>query len=398
MRALSLFVIPATLFALAPRVRAEAPPVEFIDQAKELLVVGACADGTPPASIKPELVKAHCKSVKETQAEYEKRWLSEAKPFFAAHTPTSGIPKSVVYPFGGGDLSTALTVFPDADEITTLSLEPAGDPRTIDKLDAGAMKVALSKVSTEMSALYKATFSRTMAMIDNMRGAQLPTQLIFSLSALAMHGYEPVSLRYFQLTDAGDIHYLNADDLAKIDAIKDFTRRNTELSNMELQYRKVGSKRVQTYRHILANLDDPHLKKAPAALHHLEKKGHVSAMTKAASFLLAFDEFSTMRKYLADHVDWMVSDATGLAPKWGKPAGFEYETYGTFVRSEMDVGVSISPSWIAEFKAQPKRELKFRFGYPDVQYHHNLIIMRRSATPPSPTPPTPAKTSPPAKT
>jgi hypothetical protein len=383
----ALFVIPAFL-SLVPRAHAETPasstaPVELIDRAKELMVVGACADGTPPETVKPDLLKAHCKSVKETQAEYQKRWVSEAKPFFTEHVPTTGIPKAVVYPFGGGDLSTALTVFPDADEITTLSLEPAGDPTTLKKLDEKQQKVALGKVSTEMAALYKSTFSRTMAMIDNMRGAQLPTQLIFGLSALAMHGYEPVSLRYFTLTDAGDIHYFTADDFAKIEAIKDFTKRNAEFGSMELQYRKVGSKRVQTYRHIMANLDDAHLKKSPGALHHLEKKGHVSGMTKAASFLLAFDEFSTMRKYLSDHVDWMVSDATGLAPKWGKPAGFEYETWGTFVRSEMDVGISISPSWVAEFKAQPKRTLKFRFGYPDVEYHHNLIIMRRASTPPA---------------
>ncbi|HEU0030716.1 MAG TPA: hypothetical protein VFQ53_08785 [Kofleriaceae bacterium] len=361
------------------RAHADTPaqaPQEFIEQAKQLLVVGACADGTP-AKVSQKIVTAHCKKVKAAQDEYKKSWITVAREFFATAVPTD-IPKTVVYPFAGGDLSTALTVFPDAEEITTLSLEPAGDARAIDKLSEAQIKASLGTVATELSSLYKATFSRTMAMIGAMREGQLPTQLIFSLSALWLHGYEPTSLRYFQLTDQGDIRYLTAADFDRIDQIKDTTKRNKELANVELKFRKKGATKEQTYRHIMANLDDAHLKKEPAALRHIEKKGQVSAMTKAASFLLSFDDFQTMRKYLAEHVEWMVSDASGLAPKWGKPAGFQYETYGTFERSEMDAGAPISPSWVAEFKAQPKRPLKFRFGYPDVNFHHNLIIMRRS--------------------
>ena len=40
----------------------------------------------------------------------------------------------------------------------------------------------------------------------------------------------------------------------------------------------------------MANLDDEHLKKdRRRALEHLESKGSVAAMTKAASYLLSFD-------------------------------------------------------------------------------------------------------------
>ena len=129
---------------------------------------------------------------------------------------------------------------------------------------------------------------------------------------------------------------------------------------------------------LVANLDDQHLKKSPQALDHLVKKGRISAMTKAASFLLMFDGFDTMRKYIIDNVDWMVSDATGLSPKYGKKVGFEYETWGTFERSEMDAGAPFSPVWATEFKAQPARDLKFRFGYPDHKFRNHLIIMKKT--------------------
>ena len=366
----------ATLAAFAASAGAE-PGAELIDDANQLLIVGACADGTP-SKVKPETIAAYCKDVRKVQDDYKKTWIAEAAPFFAANVPKT-IPKTVVYPFAGGDLSSALAVFPDADEITTLALEPAGDPRILAKLSEKQLKSALPIVAKELRALYRLNYSHTMNMIGAMRSGELPAQLIFTLSALHLHGYEPVAMRYFALTDAGEIRYLTAQDLDKADAIKDVSKRNRVLANVEIKFRKLGSKREQIFRHIVANLDDAHLKTTPAALLHLKAKGRVAAMTKAASFLLSFDDFKTMRQYLIDHVDWMVSDATGLPPKYGKPAGFEYETWGTFERSEMDGGAAFSPVWASEFKAQPKRALKFRFGYPDIKFRNHLIIMRKAA-------------------
>jgi hypothetical protein len=362
----------ALLFA-SSLVRAE--PLELIEEAKQLLIVGGCADGTV-ASVKPEVYTAHCKDVQKIQGDYRAAWIAKAVPFFAEKLPKTA-PKTVVYPFAGGDLSSALAVFPDADEITTIALEPAGDPRALSKLPERQVKSALTVVAKELRALYRLNYSHTMNMIEAMRGGQLPTQLIFTLSALHLHGYEPVSMRYFTLAADGTVSYLDKASFDEADKIKEVGRRNAKLANVEIKFRKIGQKREQVFRHIVANLDDPHLKKEPAALLHLKAKGKVSAMTKAASFLLSFDGFKTMRQYLIDHVVWMASDATGLPPKYGKPAGFTYETYGTFERSEMDAGAPFSPVWANEFKAQPARKLEFRFGYPDHKFRNHLILMTK---------------------
>ena len=154
---------------LATRAHAGSKPHEFIDEARALLVVGACAEGTPPAAVKPAVLEAHCKKVRAAQEDYKKNWLTVASDFFKANVP-AGIPKVVVYPFAGGDLSTALTVYPDADEITTLSLEPAGDPTSLARLSQAELKSSLAVVATELSSLYRANFSVTMNMIGAMRG------------------------------------------------------------------------------------------------------------------------------------------------------------------------------------------------------------------------------------
>jgi hypothetical protein len=288
------------------------------------------------------------------------------------------VPRKAVYPFAGGDLSTALTVYPDADEITTISLEPAGDPRALADLKGGELDRALKKVEYELKFLYRVNFSNTINMIDAMREGTLPTQLIFGLSALKIHGFDVVSLRYFRLEPDGSIHYL---DDAEVGAVPSpskarATVRNRVFANAEIQFRRPGG-RIQVYRHIQWNLDNEHLKSDPRVLKHLEAKGTIAGMTKAASYLLSWDSFSTMRDYLVGHVSWMVSDATGVAPKWGKPAGFEYETYGDFTGPHIQAGGSIAKDWRVEFESEPKRDLGFRFGYYDKHNANHLIIMRK---------------------
>ena len=111
-------VVVSTLLISAASAWADAPAHEFLDDAKALLVVGACAEGTT-AAVKEDVYTAHCKAVRAAQDEYKTGWIAPAREFFAAHVPAA-IPKTVDVSVRGGDLSTALTVFPDAEEITTL--------------------------------------------------------------------------------------------------------------------------------------------------------------------------------------------------------------------------------------------------------------------------------------
>ena len=363
-----------------PAPHAAPPPAgghDFTPEGRALLAVGACGDTPAPEGFDPKLLTSHCDIVKEAQAGYLAQWVRPAHSFFIEHVP-SDIPRKVVYPFAGGDLSTALTVYPDADEITTISLEPAGDPRDLGHLKGGELDRALKKVEYELKFLYRVNFSNTINMIDAMREGSLPTQLIFGLSALKIHGYEVVALRYFRIESDGSIHYLDDAEVAAAPAPAKARPnvRNRVFANVEVQFKKPNG-RVQVYRHIQQNLDNEHLKADPRVLKHLEAKGTIAGMTKAASYLLSWDSFSVMRDYLIGHATWMVSDATGVAPKWGKPAGFEYETYGEFVGPHIQAGGSIAKDWRAEFETEPKRELAFRFGYYDKKNANHLIIMKR---------------------
>ena len=358
--------------------RAE-PPLEgkeFIDEARLLFRVAACGpDGDVPSRFDAAAVARHCDALGRAYRDYQKTWVDLAKPYIAALRPKD-LPNVVVYPFGGGDLASALATFPEATEITTISLEPAGDIRPVDTLPADRWTSELPAHRSHLERLFEKAHSRT----DNLEKeskTELPGELLFALAALVVYGQEPVSLRYFRLRPDGSPAYVTQAD---IDAAKGADRRAL-FANAELRFRPTGAPDapVRVLRHISFNLDDAHLKADPSLLAHLSAKGKVVAMTKAASHLLWNDHFSLIRGWLLEHTDWMISDSTGIPPRFAAPAGFTQDTYGTF-NGPAPFGLLDARDGAdlkKLFASQPARELAFRYGYPDRDGHGHMLVTRR---------------------
>jgi hypothetical protein len=351
--------------------------LDFADEARVLFRVAACGPGELPSRFDEAVVAHHCTELEHAYDDYKKSWVQVAEPFLATLRPKD-LPGAVVYPFGGGDVVTALATFPDATEITTISLEPAGDIRPIDHLEPARLAHELAVHTSHLERLFEKAHSRT----DNLEKeskTDLPGEIVFDLAALVVHGDEPVSLRYFKLRPDGTVAYLTQAD---IDAQAHHPGALRELfQNAELRFRSGKDGPIRVVRHIAFNLDDAHLKADGSLLAHLTAKGKVAAMTKAASHLLWNDHFSSMRGWLIEHTDWMISDSTGIPPRFAQPAGFMQDTYGTFDGPAL---FGLYDKRDADdlkhlFKSEPTRDLAFRYGYPDATGHAHLLVTRRDA-------------------
>jgi hypothetical protein len=100
-------------------------------------------------------------------------------------------------------------------------------------------------------------------------------------------------------------------------------------------------------------------------------------MTKAASFLLWWDDFSQIRDYLLANTQWMISDASGIPLRYADKAGFELVTYGDFtgpyfIQDPIGARKELIKLWAEE----PHRDLPFRFGYPDKDKNNHLMVMQ----------------------
>ncbi|HEY4239472.1 MAG TPA: hypothetical protein VGM88_06635 [Kofleriaceae bacterium] len=362
---------------------ARADGVDFIADAKLFYRVVACGGTDPlPPEIDAPTVEKHCAEMAKRYEHWNKTYAAPASEFFAKVRP-AGLPTTVVYPFGGGDLGSALVTYPDAREITTISLEHAGDPRRLAKLDKRQLRAALSAYRDAIEGLLALHDSTS----ENMRKLEvggIPGQLSFHITGMTAMGYEPVSLKYFTLNDDGTIHYLTQpeiDALAKKTAKKvkggwvdtDFSEAFT---NMELTFRKVGDPKAPlvVHRHFAANLANKGFKGSPLEK-HLVAKGKIAAMTKAASYLLWSDNFTGIRDYLLANMVWMASDSTGILPHDAKKAGFVQTTYGKFEGPFLEeTSVAQGESMVKMWADQPHRKIGFRYGYPDVNKNLHLMI------------------------
>jgi hypothetical protein len=369
------------------------PPTDYAQQALDFYRVAACGpDRAIPKQFTAAPIDAHCKEVNATYASYKKEWVDKAVPFINELRPKDA-PRTVVYPFGGGDLSSALAAFPDATEITTISLESAGDVRVIDGIKQATLNQDLGKVAFLLRYLYQSAHSTTDGLQQGSH-SELSSTLAMALSGMVVHGHEPVSLRYFDIQGDGSLRYLSNEELDLRVAEYAATKRgktppkvithywyeqDTPFNNVEITYRPRGDAKapVRTYRHIVANLDDPHLAADDRVTKHLAKKGKVSTMTKAASFLLWYDDFTKIRNHLLSTTAWMISDASGIPPSYANPAGFEHVTYGEFAGPYFIIDPKGTRHELVKmWKGQPKRALAFRFGYPDANKQAHLMVMR----------------------
>jgi hypothetical protein len=385
----------------APPVAAAAPEgTDFIDDAKLLFRVAACGNAEAPlpatlgggdqvaAGKLDKIVAHHCKQILARIAEFRTTYFEKGRAWFDGVVPKD-VPRTVVYPFGGGDLLSALVAFPDATEITTISLELAGDPRRLRSLAPAAVERSLGALRAEIGGLISVG-SNTSENLSNQQRNDLPGQVSSFLLGLVAGGYEPVSMRYFTLDDTGAIHYLNQ---AEIDAIDKQAQKSHPKSlkhdwqspnfshafaNVEIQYKKPGEAVVHVHRHIGWNLGDDYLGKHPELVRHLEKKGMVTMLTKGASYLLWRGDFAVIRGYMLDHLSWMLSDSTGIPPTFAKPAGMVQETYGHYSGAFLESagGNRHDDAFIALWQAQKARRLPFRFGYVDKDKQAHLVVTR----------------------
>jgi hypothetical protein len=376
-------ILPVAFVAVAASVAQADEPRDFIGDAKLFYRVVACGGSDAlPANLDPAVVDRHCAAMQKLFDEFDKTYAQPAATFFATVRP-AGLPTSVVYPFGGGDLASALVTYPDARDITTISLEHSGDPTRLGKLSKGQLAGSLGNYRAAIDGLLSLHDSTTENMLKLEQGG-IPGQLSFHITGMRAMGYEPVSLKFFRFEDDGSIHYYSQADidaLAKKKAKKikekwvdtDFSEA---FNHMELVFRKAGQPNAPliTHRHVAWNLGDKAFKGSPLEK-YLVAKGKVVALTKAASYLIWDGGFSAVRQYLLDNMVWMASDSTGIPPRWAKKGGFTQTTYGTFTgpfleEANKDVGEAMVKLW----QSQPKRKLPFRYGYPDMDKHVHLMI------------------------
>lgn len=358
---------PAPVASVAP-----ARPAEFRREVKRLFATMFCVgrgDDWPCQLLSHEL-----RRIRNQYTLSVKRWFNRRRPASA--------PKTVLYPFSGGDLATVMAAYGPGQRFYHLSLEHGGPPDPLVKMNATQRhkaRLVFVRVARDL-ATHSFNFSEVLQAQEK---AGVPGILPLLLTGLRLHRGRPTGLRYFQLTPQGKLHYLTREDFSRgrsraTNHAEDWPvpRMDARFANLELRFRLPGDKVDRVVRHVSANLSNKGLARRPEVVRYLAALGPHSLMVKANSWLLRSKGFSTMRRLAFHRTRFFAADTVDAPPPaWLKKRGFRVWVYGAF---ECFISAPhLAEVWRLEFLEQEKRSLPFRFGYQDCQERNSLVLGSR---------------------
>lgn len=370
---------------------------DFTPEVKATYAVVACGGGGGAGDYAKAAVDKHCAAAGATLAAWAKNWRAKIEPFVAQHVaPAAAGVQEVLYPFGGGDLATAMVVYPDAVEYTSMSLEGMGDPRAITELagDANGKKlaVALSGFRENLAESFGYSWNTTAdlsvgstAGVVKGGGVHVPQILGVALTALAANGYAPVSAKYFRVADDGKLVYLTTEEVAAWDAEQHRAKKKGEnelqtglFNDVEIEFKKAdGTGPTKVFRHFAADLSNRGM---PAGVRAWLKASTrpLGAITKAAVYLLWRDQFTDLRDVLLARMQVMVSDDTGILPAASEAAGFDVKVWGKYHGAFFPGANKATAAVLAQYwKKHSLGDIDFHFGYYDDQRKSHIMVTSR---------------------
>lgn len=252
-----------------PALAHAAPAPMLLDPWRDI----ACGSGAP-ASTDP-IVAAHCERIAAAVATWRSQWLAPARTFFATLRPAT-LPPTVLYPFGAGDLLTALAVFPQAEQYVTISLEPAAITQR--PMSAARRHEWLARWRVRAEALLRDSYSTT-------RGLEASGIVELALLGIAANGCAVRGAPIAQ--DNGLSLAFDCDGHAR------------------------------RWRHVTADLAGS--RESLAA--KIRGLGDISVLLKATGFLMWQPRFAALRDVLLERGRWIVGDGSSIHPDDARARG-----------------------------------------------------------------------------
>jgi hypothetical protein len=102
-------------------------------------------------------------------------------------------------------------------------------------------------------------------------------------------------------------------------------------------------------------------------------------MTKAASYLLWKPSFGKLRDLLLAQMTGMISDDTGIPPRYSQAAGWTTQVWGTYRGAHFDFADrAVTKELVELWKGSANQgSLAFRFGYYDNADHSHLMLLKK---------------------
>lgn len=273
------------------------------------------------------------------------------------------LPKVLFYPFSGPDILNALAFFPDQDEYIMVGLETPGTLPEPDRMNTKVVYQQLAEMQKAMKTVFLVNFFRTNEMKVELKDTSFSSISSVMLFFLARSGNEILSYKKIALTPSGQL----------VSLPKKHDRFN---QGIEIVFKKIGSDKIQTVKFFSVDLSDGALKKTPHLLNFMKKYDHVTCMLKSASYLMHYNDFSSVRNLILDRAVFLLQDDSGIPYKFFGVKNWITQFYGKIRVLDMFKSRN-QPELNEKIKNYSLGLLPFAYGYGFSPEKSHLMIIRK---------------------
>ncbi len=282
--------------------------------------------------------------------------------------------KSLFYPFGGPDLATAQALFPEQSATLLLGLEPVGNLPEIERSAPAAWAVFF----TDMGALVLDFLTRgyfiTKEMADIYSRREVDGALPVIGFFLKRGGYAVAGVR--RLAPAADGTWTEA-------PYEHLAERPRRPYGIRIEYFKPGESLLRTVYYFSCDVENRAFVPGSPLHRFLDGLERPTTFIKAGSYLLHWENFSTLRSLILDRSLYVLEDDTAIPYRFFARGGWGITLFGRYATPVKDF-TNVEQADLRAAYEDPEtgvRPLPFHFGYRWLTQVDNLLLAERPRRP-----------------
>ncbi len=303
---------------------------------------------------------AHKAAMDKMFAGLEKTYLSKMKPWAEKEI---GDPRTPVlfYPFGGPEIIVSQTMFPHVRDYVLCGLEPPGLPPDLSKVPAARMNGVLANMRNSLAWLVTYTYFQTIQMDSQLRATDVSGTVPLILVFLARTGNRVTDVVDVFLGKDGKLYELEENSPGP-GRVPRSSIKIEGILGVRVTFIKDGTERSAFF--FSFDAADPAMAGRTYFFDFIRSRGERSVMIKAASYLLHWGNFPTLKAFILNESRLILSDDTGMPFKDYDRKAWDLTFYGNYVAPIPQFAGQIQHNLRAVYVAKKDiKPLPFEIGY-----------------------------------
>ncbi len=269
---------------------------------------------------------------------------------------------TVFYPFSGPDFLNAHIFYPDADQYIMIAMEPVGSLPDICSMPPDSVKSYLKKINNSLKDIFKRSYFITKEMNNDLRKTKVNGTVPLISLFIKRTGHQIVS-----------IQRIGVDSLGKWQFIDSLKNKRNIVTGTKVDFLSPSTKKMQSVFYFRTDISDKGLAKNPGFRIYLSNLPQSYSYLKAASYLMHYDDFKTIRSVLFDKSSTILQDDSGIAYKYFDKQKWDIRLYGKYFKPKDEFSYISEPDLEKAYKKSEYRPLSYTVGYNWRTGHSNLL-------------------------